>query len=167
MQFQFLRHRTPHQKPSCVDNAAIHTAFAADALDETRTNLGSGGKQPNMRNERMGDVTVQPTRFADTHPDVTLRGDGGIGLKCDPFESYIFTLLSLSGLRMGLEVGLTERSLWKDGMCLRYNVKCRGSTICCARNTADHKHDSMEQKSMLEELIVADGHMITFIRSSL
>ena len=72
------------------------------------------------------------------------------------------TLLSFSGLPKGLKVVLTERGLWKDGMRLRCNDKCLGSTMCCARNTIDHEHDFMEQKCMLEELIVAAGQMIIF-----
>ena len=47
-------------------------------------------------------------------------------------------------------------------MRLRCYDKCLGSTMCCARNTIDHEHDFMEQKGMLEELIVAAGHIIIF-----
>ena len=69
------------------DNAASHAAFATDALVGKRMNLGSGGKQPKMRNGRMKDGTVHPMCFPETHPDVTLRDERAIELKCYPFES--------------------------------------------------------------------------------
>ena len=49
------------------DNAASHAAFATDDW-------------------RMKDGTVHPMCFPETHPDVTLRGEREIELKCYPLN---------------------------------------------------------------------------------
>ena len=50
------------------DNATSHAAFAEDALVSQRMNLGSGGKQPVMRNGTFEDGTSQSIVFPADHP---------------------------------------------------------------------------------------------------
>jgi hypothetical protein len=138
--------------PGCTalftfDQSTNHAAYAVDALRAASMNLNPGGKQPKLQD---GWYTVGSSRVAqamsylDDHP-----------------------VPALQGLPKGIKAVLTERGLWKASM----QLTC-GATVdlppppllldCCARHCLASQPDFRSQKSILEDTIVAGGHMCIF-----
>jgi len=121
-----------------VDNSQGHAAFGPDALRVTDMNLGPGGGQRKLRNGcymREGVRVSQPMVYPDSH------------------SKY-------PGAAKGIEAVLEERGLWPNSRLLR---KCKGTgcpadgTNCCASRLLSIQPDFMEQKSLVQETIEANG----------
>jgi len=97
--------------------------------------LGSGGKQPKMRDgwyvNSAGQKVSQPMQDAD-------------------------------GIQKGLQVVLTERGLWRPGLRLECRSCPDASSDCCARRIMSSQADFVEQKSQLVLEVEAAGHIADF-----
>jgi hypothetical protein len=136
--------------PGCTavftfDQSTNHAAFAADALRTSTMNLNPGGKQPRLRDGWHGDPrTAQAMAFPDDHPDQSVRGHP-----------------------KGIKTVLIEREAWDSSMRLTCGdvVQMPPAPVllrCCARHCLASFADFRSQKSILEETIVAAGHVCLF-----
>lgn len=139
------------------DNASNHCAFSDKALVASKMNLNPGGRQPHMR-EGFDYARGLPHSmvFSDHHLSQHLRGKP-----------------------KGLEVVLRERNLWpangrrNDGFKFLLQCPKRQSGLvngcdpgqqggCCARTLMAAQQDFREQKSRLEEELVAANQLVIF-----
>jgi hypothetical protein len=128
------------------DQSSNHNAFAADALRATNMGKRIGGKQSKLRDgwytSADGTRIVQPMVFPSDHEDEEKRGKA-----------------------KGMEVVLTERGLWRDGLLKTCSSKkskallCSESNTCCATALLQAQPDFKEQKSALEMLVTEAGHI--------
>lgn len=126
-----------------VDNSQGHSAYPADALLASRMNLNPGGKQSCMHDGwylRNGQKVTQAMIFPPDHatyPDTP----------------------------KGMKQVLHERGLWRNNMraeCSR--PKCDPeATDCCARQLISLQPDFLGQKSSVQEVIEAAGHLCIFL----
>lgn len=77
--------------------------------------------------------------FPEDHPNSTLRGEP-----------------------KGMRQVLIERGLWRQGLSGKCSKGCQGRTDCCALAILQNQPDFLEQKSRLEEIIIARGHKVIF-----
>lgn len=105
-------------------------------------NLHPGGKQAKMRDGwfvRNGQKVVQPMIFAMDHPE-------------------------FPGEPKGIKQVLQERGLWINGLKLKCRDKCHmGSVNCCAKRLLEMQPDFQEQRSLVQEVIEAAGHLCIFL----
>ncbi len=126
-----------------VDNSQGHSAYAKDVLLTSRMNLRPGGKQASMRDGwyLQSDKTrvSQAMVFPPDHP----------GYPDTP-----------KGMRQVLE----ERGLWRTGLLMQCRDKCASESVtCCATRILDFQPDFKEQRSLVQEVIEAAGHMCIFL----
>lgn len=137
-------HGPGYQALIMVDNSQGHSAYAENALLTSRMNLRPGGKQAYMRDGWFvqGDKrVVQQMTFPSDHPEYP-------------------------GLPKGLKQVLEERGLWRSGLLMRCRDKCVSdseSRTCCATRVLDSQPDFQEQRSLVQEVIEAAGHMCIFL----
>lgn len=126
-----------------VDNSQGHSAYAKDALLTSRMNLRPGGKQASMRDGwylRSDKTRVsQAMVFPPDHPE------------------YPDTP---KGMRQVLE----KHGLWRTGLLMQCRDKCASESVtCCATRILDFQPDFKEQRSLVQEVIEAAGHMCIFL----
>jgi hypothetical protein len=130
-----------------VDNSQGHSAYAEDVLLTSRMNLCPGGKQARLRNGwfmQDGQKINQPMFFPCSHPDFPDQPKG-------------------------IKQVLIEHNLWRNNLVMQ----CKNSkgkegcdpddTDCCARRILDSQPDFLEQKSLVQEVIEAAGHLCIFL----
>jgi hypothetical protein len=67
-------------------------------------------------------------------------------------------------LPKGMKQVLQERDLWVDGLKMKCRSKCPvGSANCCAKQLLDAQLDFQEQRSLVQEVIEAAGHLCIFL----
>jgi transposase len=134
-------HGPGYQALIMVDNSQGHSAYAEDALLVSRMNINPGGKQARMHDGwyfQNGRKVIQPMNFPQNHPD-------------HPNEPK------------GVKAVLTERGLYQRlrGKCKN---KCESEAIsCCNRRILELQPDFKEQKSLVQEVIEAAGHLCIFL----
>ena len=136
-------HGPGYQALIMVDNSQGHSAYPADALRLSEMNLRPGGKQCRLRNGwfiRNGQRVTQPMIFPPDHP-------------------------KFPDAPKGIKQVLEERGLWQAGMHLECaKPKCLvDATSCCAKCVLGLQPDFTEQKSLVQEVIEAAGHMCIFL----
>src|ERR1700720_3006644 len=128
-----------------VDNSQGHAAYAEDALLASKMNLNPGGAVPKLRDGwfmQDGCRITQPMVFPTDHPTLN------------------------AGKPKGIKQVLLERGLWRQGL----NLECKkpkqcsvDSIDCCARRLLSQQPDFLEQKSSVQEVIEAAGHLCIFL----
>ena len=136
-------HGPGYQALIMVDNSQGHSAYPDNALLVSKMNLNPGGKQARLRDGwfiRDGQKITQSMVFPADHP------------------SYPDT-------PKGMKVVLQERGLWRDKMRLECaKPKCTaGATDCCAKRLLSLQPDFKAQKSSVQEVIEAAGHLCIFL----
>lgn len=126
-----------------VDHSQGHSAYAPDALLVSRMNLRPAGKsQARMRKTwfiRDGVRHQQEMVFPPDHHEF-------------PNEPK------------GMKQVLMERGLWRDGLLKECKEKCaHGATDCCATKILSLQPDFVAQKSLVQEVIEAAGHLCIFL----
>ncbi|OBZ73966.1 hypothetical protein A0H81_06580 [Grifola frondosa] len=137
-------HGPGYQALIMVDNSQGHSAYAVDALLASRMNLRPGGKQPRMRDGwymKDGQQVPQSMTFPPDHPNFP---DTPKGMKQVLIEHGLWT----PKLRMQC----------RDGKCPDLD-----STTCCAKRILECQPDFMEQRSLVQEVIEAAGHLCIFL----
>ncbi|THH32729.1 hypothetical protein EUX98_g1481 [Antrodiella citrinella] len=124
-----------------VDNSQGHSAYAEDTLLVQRMNMRPGGQQARMRDgwyERDGRRITQPMVFPDDHAEHP-------------------------GAAKGMKQVLLERGLWTRGLLMKCK-KCDSDAVtCCAQRILELQPDFEEQRSLVQEVIEAAGHMCLFL----
>ena len=138
-------HGPEYQALIMVDNSQGHAAYAEDALLTSKMNLNPGGAVPKLRDGwfmQDGCRITQPMVFPADHPT------------------------SDAGKPKGIKQVLLERGLWRQGL----NLECKkpkqcsvDSIGCCARRLLSQQPDFLEQKSSVQEVIDAAGHLCIFL----
>lgn len=136
-------HGAGYQMLLMVDHSQGHSAYAVDALLVSRMNLRPAGKsQARMRNGwyiRNGVRVEQPMVFPADHPEF-------------PNEAK------------GMKQVLMERGLWREGLLKECKGKCSHDTRdCCATKILSLQPDFVAQKSLVQEVIEAAGHLCIFL----
>ena len=132
-----------------VDNLQGHSAYSVDTLLMSWMNMRPGGKQAKMWDEwyiMHGERITQEMCFHADHPE-------------------------FSGQPKRMHQVLVEQGLWKNGLVMQCKknkdgsgVKCKsGATNCCAKCILDLQPDFQEQKSLVQEVIKAAGHLYIFL----
>jgi len=120
-----------------VDNSQGHCAYAEDALLTSRMNLRPGGKQARLRSGwyfKDNIKIVQPMIFPPDHPE-------------------------FSNQPKGMRQVLIEWGLWRDKLHMRCK-KCPGDMVtCCAQRILESQPDFKGQKSLVQKVIEAAGHL--------
>jgi transposase len=124
-----------------VDNSQGHSAYAEDALLTSHMNINPGGKQARMHDGwylQNGEKVIQPMNFPPNHPE-------------HPNEPK------------GVKAVLTERGLYQR-LCGKCKNKCESDAIsCCNSRILELQPDFKEQKSLVQEVIEAAGHLCIFL----
>jgi hypothetical protein len=124
-----------------VDNSQGHSAYSEDALLVSRMNVKPGGKQARMRDGwfiRDGETITQSLIFSSDHPEF-------------PNEPK------------GIKAILSERGLFRPGLRGKCQ-KCEGDKDdCCNKQILAVQPDFREQKSLVQEVIEAAGHLCIFL----
>jgi hypothetical protein len=134
-------HGPEYQVLIMVDNSQGHSAYAIDALLTSQMNLRPGGKQARLRDgwyERSGEKIIQSMIFPPDHPVFPNQAKG-------------------------MKAVLEERGLWIEGIlmqCQKCEIK---ATRCCARRILDLQPDFAAQRSLVQEVIEAAGHLCIFL----
>jgi hypothetical protein len=142
-------HGPEYQALIMVDNSQGHSAYSEDALLTSRMNMKPGGKQAPLRDGwymKNDEKTLQPMSFPVDHPE-------------------------FPGKLKGMKQVLLERGLWKNGLVMQCKKvkdgsggKCKvGASECCARRILDLQPDFQDQKSLVQEVIEAAGHLCIFL----
>jgi len=142
-------HGPLYQALIMVDNSQGHSAYSVDALLTSRMNMRPGGKQSKMRD---GWYVMDSQRIAQE--------------MCFPVNHPEFP-----GQPKGMRQVLIERGLWRNGLVMQCKKtkhgsggKCKpGATDCCAKRILDLQPDFQEQKSLVQEVIEAAGHLCIFL----
>ena len=125
-----------------IDNSQGHSAYAEDALLVSRMNVKPGGKQAHMRDGwfiQDGRRIYQPMTFSATHPIY-------------PNEPK------------GIAAVLTERGLYQKELRGKCAGRCNADMHnCCNKRILERQPDFQEQKSMVQEVIEAAGHLCIFL----
>ena len=127
-----------------VDNSQGHAAYASDALLATKMNLNPGGAVPKLwdgwfihKGCRIAQTMVFPIDHP-TYPDQP----------------------------KGIKHVLIEWGLWRSGMlleCKKPKVCSVDSIDCCAQWLLLQQPNFLEQKSSVQEVIEAAGHLCIFL----
>ena len=137
-------HGPRYQALFMVDNSQGHSAYAIDALLTSRMNLRPGGKQARLRDGWFicgndSERVVQPMVFPRDHPDHP-------------------------DMPKGMKQVLTERGLWREKLLMQCKDTCAvEATDCCAKRILDLQPDFQEQRSLVQEVIDAAGHLCIFL----
>lgn len=128
-------HGAGYQALIMVDNSQGHSAYAEDALLVLRMNVNPGEKQARMQDGcyvRNGQNIIQPMVFATDNP-------------------------TNPNTAKGIKAILTERGLYQD----RLRGKCKKCTSesCCQKHILELQPDFQQQKSLVQEVIEAAGHL--------
>jgi hypothetical protein len=118
-----------------VDNSQGHSAYSGDALLVSRMNVHPSGKQAQMCNGWFicdGSKVIQPMVYPADHPT-------------NPNNAK------------GIKAILMERGLYTD----RLRGKCKkcSSDNCCGKRILELQPDFQQQKSLVQEVIEAAGHL--------
>jgi hypothetical protein len=125
-----------------VDNSQGHSAYSEDALLISQMNVGPGGKQAWMRDGwfiQDGQNVSQSMIFPSDHPSEHANQPKGIK-------------------NVLAEWGLIYPGLC--GKCKRCEVE---SESCCLKRILENQPDFLAQKSLVQEVIKAAGHMCIFL----
>jgi hypothetical protein len=124
-----------------VDNSQGHSSYGIDALLTARMNLRPGGKQARLRDGwfiKNGERVIQPMNFPPGYSE-------------------------FPDMPKGMRQVLVERGLWKE----KLHMKCKDcdvkATACCATRILDLQPDFKEQRSLVQEVIEAAGHLCIFL----
>jgi hypothetical protein len=124
-----------------VDNSQGHSAYAEDALLVSRMNVRPGGKQARMQNgwfSHNGQKITQPMVFPSDHPHFPNKPKG-------------------------MKAVLTERGLFQSGLHGKCQ-KCDGDNdACCNKHILELQPDFQDQKSLVQQVIEAAGHLCIFL----
>ena len=137
-------HGPGYQALIMVDNSQGHAAYASDALLVTKMNLNPGGSVPKLWDGwfvRDGCRISQLMVFPIDHPT-------------NPDQPK------------GIKQVLTEWGLWRQGMlleCKKPKVCSMESIDCCVQKLLSQQPDFLEQKSSVQEVIEAAGHLCIFL----
>jgi hypothetical protein len=131
-----------------VDNSQGHSAYAEDALLTSRMNMRPGGKQAILKDGWFlrpdGQRVIQSMTFSADHPNHPRQAKG---IKQVLIERGLFRTKLVMQCKKG------------DG-----SVKCPvDSTDCCAKRILDLQPDFALQKSLVQEVIEAAGHLCIFL----
>ena len=125
-----------------VDNSQGHSAYAVDALLTSQMNLRPGGKQAQLRDGWFmygNRKIIQSMNFPPDHPE-------------------------FPGIQKGMKQVLTEQGLWKEKLLMKCKDQCDvEATACCATWILDLQPDFKEQRSLVQEVIEAVGHLCIFL----
>ena len=125
-----------------VDNSQGHSAYAEDALLVSRMNMKPAGKQARMRDGwyvQDENRITQPMVFPADHPD-------------------------FPNMPKGMKQVLHERGIDTQGLKMLCKEKCHNeATSCCATCTLESQPDFQAQKSLVQEVIEAAGHLCIFL----
>ena len=124
-----------------VDNSQGHAAYGSDALLVSQMNMNPGGKQALMKNGwfiRDGEQVVQTMVFPNDHPEFPGQAKG--------MKQVLFERGYTQRLRMVCKKGCTD-----------------GALQCCAKKILEHEPDFKSQKSLVQEVIEAAGHLCIFL----
>lgn len=125
-----------------VDNSQGHSAYAEDALLVSRMNVNPGGKQATMHDGwffRDNRKVIQPMIFPADHPNHPNKPKG-------------------------IKVILTERGLYQVKLRGKCKTKCvTAATACCNKHILELQPDFQQQKSLIQEVIEAAGHLCIFL----
>jgi len=137
-------HSPEYQALIMVDNSQGHAAYPADALLVTRMNFNPSGAQTRLRNGWFTDATGQQQEqsmiFSPDHP-------------------------KFPDQPKGMKQVLTEQGLYRAGL----KMICKkpdcdpDATTCCALCILSQQPDFREQKSLVQEVIEAAGHICIFL----
>lgn len=125
-----------------IDNSQGHAAYTQDALLASRMNLRPGGKQAHLKNgwyfssDRTTKIR-QEMSFPPDHPQFLNQPKG-------------------------MKQVLLKRGLWRA----RLTMKCEGGCEhddCCVKRILELQPDFQEQKSLVQEVIEAAGHLCIFL----
>lgn len=143
-------HGPDYQVLIMVDNSQGHSAYGEDALLTSRMNMRPGGKQAKLRDGwyiKDGQKIIQPMCFPGVHSE-------------------------FPGMQKGIKQVIVERGLWKNGLVMQCKSQKNGekctsdATDCCAQHILDLQPDFQEQKSLIQEVIEAAGHLCIFLPKS-
>ena len=124
-----------------VDNSQGHAAYSVDALLTSWMNFQPGRKQAKLHDgwfEQNGKRVAQSMNFPADHPE-------------------------FPDMPKGIKQVLIEQGLWKDRLrmdCKNCNI---AATSCCAKRILNLQPDFQEQRSLVQEVIEAAGHMCIFL----
>ena len=124
-----------------VNNSQGHCAYAEDALMVSRMNLRPGGKQARMRDGWFiinGQKFDQPMVFPPDHPDFPNQPKG-------------------------MKEVLQERGLWQNKLCMQCKQCPDDGITCCAKQILQQQPDFKAQKSLVQEVIEAAGHICVIL----
>ena len=135
---------TPQAGGPSASGPQSHAAYLADALLVSKINFNSGGAQAQLRNgwfiNAAGEKIMQEMIFPADHPN-------------NPDQPK------------GMKQVLMERGLCQPG--LKKECKKPGcdsdATTCCATRILLLQPDFQEQKSLVQEIIEAGGHLCIFL----
>ena len=121
-----------------------HYAYAAEALLVSCMNIKPGGKQARMHNGWYlwdGQKVDQAMIFPANHPVAKYRKEP-----------------------KGIKAVLEERGLYQAWLCGKCKSKCKADvTDCCNKHILEHQPDFQQQKSLVQEVIEAAGHLCIFL----
>jgi len=137
-------HGTGYQALFLIDNSQGHSAYAKDALLVSRMNIKPGGKQARMHNGwylRDRQKVDQAMIFPVNHPVAEYRNKP-----------------------KGIKAVLEERGLYQVQLRGKCKNKCNGDvTDCCNKRILELQPDFQQQKSLVQEVIEAVGHLCIFL----
>jgi len=134
-------HEPGYQALIMVDNSQGHAAYSVDALLISRMNLRPGGKQARLRDgwfQQNGKRVMQQMNFPANHPE-------------------------FPDMPKGMKQVLIERGLWKESLRMHCKNCPIDATSCCAKRILDLQPDFEEQRSLVQEVIEAAGHLCIFL----
>ena len=134
-------HGPGYQAVIMVDNSQGHSVYAENTLVISRMNIRPGGKQAKMHNTwflKNGARVPQTMVFSSDHPE-------------HPGEAK------------GMCKVLKERGLYPAGL----RGKCKkcpdDNNSCCCKKILERQPDFVGQKSLVQEVIEAAGHLCIFL----
>jgi hypothetical protein len=135
-------HSAGDQALFLVDNSQAHSAYSEDALLVSRMNVKPGGKQARMHDGWYfcnGQKIIQLMNFPANHAEY-------------PNEPK------------GIKAVLTERGLYQQYLRGKCQNKCKvDATDCCNKHILELQPDFRNQKSLIQEVIEAAGHLCLFL----
>jgi hypothetical protein len=135
-------HGAGYQAFFLIDNSQGHSAYSEDALVVSRMNVNPGGKQARMHDSwfiRDGQKITQSMIYPPDHPEY-------------PNEPK------------GIKAVLNERGLYQTKLRGKCPRKCEaGVTNCCNKHILELQPDFQQQKSLVQEVIEAAGHLCIFL----
>lgn len=135
-------HGAGYQALFLIDNSQGHSAYSEDALVVNRMNVNPGGKQARMHDTWFICENAQITQvmcFTADHP-------------------------THPGEPKGIKAVLTERGLFNPKVRGKCASKCETeATNCCNKRILELQPDFQAQKSLVQEVIEAAGHLCLFL----